>query len=78
MVMSTKNAKDEMNNEVLTPYRDLTVSYISSMLKDFGENTAQLIVIGHYLNYAGNHLLSHIHYTMKKKIFFPLHKVVSI
>ena len=61
MAMSTKNAKDEMSNEMLAPYRDLTVSHISRVLKDFGENTAQLAVIGHYLNYAGNHLLSHIH-----------------
>lgn len=47
-------------------------------MKDFGKNTAPLAVIGHFLNYAGNHLLSFIHQTTKKKIFFPLHKAVSI
>lgn len=48
------------------------------MLKDFGKNTAPLGVIGHFLNYAGNHLLSYIYQTTKKKLFYPLHKAVSI
>jgi hypothetical protein len=78
MAISTKNMKDEMNNEILAPFRDLSASHISRVLRDFGKNTAPLAVIGHYMNYAGNHLLSHIHQTMKKKIFYPLHKVVSI
>lgn len=78
MAMSTKNMKDEMTNEILAPYRDLTVSHISRVLRDFGKNIAPLGVIGHYLNYAGNHLLSYIHQTLKKKVFFPLHKVVSV
>jgi len=75
LAITTKNAKDD---EILGPYKDLTTSHISRVLRDFGKNTAPLAVIGHYLNYAGNHLLSFIHTTLKKKIFYPLHKVVSI
>ena len=75
MAITTKTAKDY---EILGPYKDLAISHISRVLRDFGKNTAPLAVIGHYLNYAGNHLLSFIHTTLKKKIFYPLHKVVSI
>ncbi len=77
-MIATKTVKDELSNEILGPYRDLSTSNISKVLKEFGKNTAPLAVIGHYLNYAGNHLLSYIHTTLKKKIFYPLHKVVSI
>jgi hypothetical protein len=64
--------------EVYPPYKELYTTNISRVLRDFGKNTAPLAVIGHYLNYAGNHLLSFIHQTTKKKVFFPLHKAVSI
>lgn len=30
------------------------------------------------MNYAGNHLLHHIATVLKKKVFYPMHKVVSI
>ena len=62
----------------MAPYKELYNSNISRVLKDFGKNTAPLAVIGHFLNYSGNHLLSFIHQTTKKKIFYPLHKAVSI
>ena len=62
----------------MAPYKDLYTSNISKVLKEFGKNTAPLSVIGHFLNYAGNHLLSYIYQTTKKKVFFPLHKAVSI
>ncbi len=71
-------ATDEASNEVMAPYRELSVANISRVLREFGKNTAPLAVIGHYLNYAGNHLLSYIHQTLKKKIFYPLHKVISV
>lgn len=44
----------------------------------FGKNTAPLALIGHYLNYVGNHLLGSIYKSTKKKIFFPLHYAESI
>jgi hypothetical protein len=30
------------------------------------------------MNYAGNHMLHYIATVMKRKIFYPLHKVVSV
>ena len=50
-----------MPPEVYPPYKELYTANISRVLKDFGKNTAPLAVIGHYLNYAGNHLLSFVH-----------------
>jgi len=47
--------------EVLTPFRDLYNSNISKVLRDFGKNIAPLPVVGHFLNYVGNHLLHYIH-----------------
>lgn len=64
--------------EILAPYRDLYNSNITRVLKEFGKNTAPLALIGHFLNYAGNHLLSFIYQTTKKRVFYPLHKAVSI
>ena len=51
--------KDEI--EILPPFRELHSSHISKVLKEFGKNTAPLSVIGHYLNYTGNHLLSYLY-----------------
>eukprot|EP00347_Sterkiella_histriomuscorum_P013633 403363974 len=77
LMQTTKpQKKDEV--EILPPYRDLYNSHIGKVLKEFGKNTIPLGVIGHFLNYAGNHLLNYIYQTTKKKIFYPLHKAVSI
>lgn len=37
-----------------------------------------LSAVGMVLNYTGNHLLHHIHQVYRKRIFFPMHKVVGI
>lgn len=57
----------------MTAYKDLYSSHIVKVLKEFGKNTAPLSLIGHFLNYAGNHLLSYIHQITKKKVFYPMH-----
>ena len=49
--------KDETAPEIHNPYKELHGSNISRVLREFGKNTAPLSVIGHFLNYAGNHLL---------------------
>lgn len=73
-----EKTKKEGIVEILPPFRDLYTANIGRVLKEFGKNTAPLAVIGHFLNYAGNHLLSYIYQTTKKKVFYPLHKAVSI
>ena len=74
--LAIKPRKEDL--EILAPFRDLYSSHIAKVLKEFGKNTAPLGVIGHYLNFAGNHLLSYIYQTTKKKVFYPLHKAVSV
>lgn len=48
------------------------------MACEFGPNSIPLTAIGMLMNYAGNHLLKFIDSVYGKKIFFPLHKVVSV
>ena len=55
----TKVSKDDI--EILSPFKELNQAHITKVLKDFGKNTAPLPVIGHFLNYVGNHLLSYIY-----------------
>ena len=35
-------------------------------------------MVGHLLNYVGNHLLSYTNQSQHKKIFYPRHKAMSI
>lgn len=37
-----------------------------------------LALVGHFLNYVGNHLLSYVHQTMGRKIFYPKSKALQI
>lgn len=48
------------------------------MMAEFGSNIVPLSVIGMFLNYAGNHALHYIATVMKKKIFYPSHRVTGI
>jgi hypothetical protein len=47
-------------------------------MKEYGEGTIPLSVVGMLMNYAGNHMLHYIWTVLKRKIFFPMHKVVSV
>ena len=59
-------------------FRELIQSSIGHALQQFGKNIAPLSMIGHFLNFAGNHLLQFIHQNHRKRIFFPLHFAESI
>ena len=48
------------------------------MALEFGRNSIPLSAVGMLLNYAGNHLLKYIDAVFDKKIFFPLHRVISL
>lgn len=37
-----------------------------------------LSVVGNFLNYTGNYMLHYVYSVLKKKIFYPNHKVMSI
>ena len=47
-------------------------------MAEFGQNIAPLTVVGMFLNYAGNHMLHYIMTVMKRRVFYPSHKVVGI
>ena len=47
-------------------------------MQEYGSTVAPLNLIGQYLNYAGNHLLYHMATIMKRKVFFPNHRVTKV
>ena len=63
----------------LNSFKDLyQVAPIYKLMHDFGQNIVPLSVVGMFLNYVGNHLLFYIHTILKRKVFYPSHRVVSI
>jgi hypothetical protein len=73
------NAQKPSKFEPLPPFKDLYPnSEIVKAMKEFGPSVIPLSMVGMMMNYAGNHILQYIFTQYKKKIFYPLHKVVSI
>lgn len=63
---------------VLTPFKELVNSNLVNMMRKFNKNVLPLSIVGHLLNYVGNHLLSYAFQTQRKKIFYPRHKALSV
>lgn len=42
------------------------------------KNIAPLSLVGHLLNYVGNHLLHYAYKTTGRRIYMPMHKALSI
>ena len=62
-----------------TPFKELYPdSEIVRAMKEFGPNIVPLSMVGMMMNYAGNHLLHYIFTVMKRRIFYPMHKVTSV
>lgn len=59
-------------------FRDLTKEPLTKYMHEFGSQSVPLSLVGMYLNYAGNHILEYTHSVLKKKIFYPQHRVTSI
>jgi hypothetical protein len=75
----SKGGNEESKYEALTPFKELYPnSEIVKAMKQFGSNIVPLSMVGMMMNYTGNHLLNHIFTQYKKKIFYPLHKVISV
>ena len=63
----------------LNCFRDLyRVAPIYKFVDEFGSYIAPLSLIGHFFNYAGNHILHYAHTVLKRKMFYPSHKVTSV
>ena len=60
------------------PFADLVNSQLFQTLCDYGSSVVPLSLVGLFMNYAGNHLLSHIWQRYNQKIFYPRHKVISM
>ena len=63
----------------LNPFKDLYKhSPLIQMSFEFGPSCIPLSTVGMILDYTGNHLLHFIHSVLGKRIFFPMHRVVSV
>jgi len=47
--------------DILTPFKELYYSNIGKVLKDYSKSVIPLTIVGHYLNFAGNHLLNYVY-----------------
>ena len=47
-------------------------------MRQIGKDQASLSLIGYFLSFVGNHLLSYIYHTYKQKVFFPYHRVLHL
>ena len=73
-----KKTRDKQAEELLAPLKELVNSNIGQFLRAQNKETVPLSFVGHFMNYVGNHLLHYIFQSTQKKIFYPLHKALSI
>ena len=67
-----------MAEDVLTPFKEIFPSNISILFRRLSKNIVPLSLVGHLLNYVGNHLLHYAYKTTGKRIYMPMHKAVSV
>ena len=64
--------------DVLTPFREMFTSNISAVFRRLAKSIVPLSLVGHLLNYVGNHLLYHAYKSTGKRIYMPKHKALSV
>lgn len=65
--------------EAIPPFKELYPhSDIVRALQEFGSSIVPLQLVGQMMNYAGNHMLHYITSVLKRRVFFPMHKAVSV
>ena len=51
-------------------------------MRKLGKSIVPLSLVGHFLNYVGNHLINHAYLSaggnVARRIFYPRHKALSI
>lgn len=62
----------------ITCFKDLVNSSIVNTFKQFGRQIVPLSLVGHLLNYVGNYVLYHAYQINRSKIFYPMHKALSV
>ena len=65
-------------DDVLTPFKEIWPSNISILFRRLAKNIVPLSLVGHLLNYVGNHLLHYAYKSTGKKIYMPMHKALSV
>ena len=66
------------SEDVLTPFREMFTSNISAVFRRLAKSIVPLSLVGHLLNYVGNHLLYHAYKSTGKRIYMPKHKAISV
>ena len=66
------------SDDVLTPFKDIFPSNISQLFRKMAKNIVPLSLVGHLLNYVGNHLLHYAYKSTGKRIYMPKHRAMSI
>jgi hypothetical protein len=65
--------------QALMPFKDIYKdSPLCRMAFEYGPSVMPLSAVGTILNYIGNHLLHYIHTVMRRRIFFPCHRVTCV
>ena len=64
--------------DVLTPFKEIFPSNISVLFRRMAKNIVPLSLVGHLLNYVGNHLLQYAYKSSGKRIYMPMHKALSV
>jgi hypothetical protein len=65
-------------DDVLTPFKDIFPSNISFLFRKLSKSIVPLSVVGHLLNYVGNHLLHFAYQHSGRRIYFPKHQALSV
>ena len=66
------------SEDVLTPFKEMFHSNISCVFRKLAKSIVPLSLVGHLLNYVGNHLLYYAYKSTGKKIYMPKQKALSI
>ena len=73
-----KQARVWTADDVLTPFKEIFPSNISNVFRKLAKHIVPLSLVGHLLNYVGNHLLHYAFKSTGKRIYMPKHKALSI
>lgn len=66
-------------DQPLSCFKDLyQCTPIYKAMSEYGSFIVPLSMVGMFMNFCGNYILHYIHSVLKKKIFYPCHKVISI
>ena len=63
---------------MLIPFKEIFPSNISILFRQLSKNIVPLSLVGHLLNFVGNHLLHYVFKSTGQRIYMPMHKALSV